>query len=89
MKSDFHTYWEFHVWASLRLACGFCAHEVWKQTWWCKSSSYASSEKRGGENQLINELINQIKTAGYNKMINGEFGNEKVLQKIINQVFEK
>jgi hypothetical protein len=36
-----------------------------------------------------NELINQIKTAGYNKMINGEFGNEKVLQKIINQVFEK
>ena len=36
-----------------------------------------------------NELINQIKTAGYNKIINGEFGNEKVLQKIINQVFEK
>ena len=36
-----------------------------------------------------NELINQIKIAGYNKIINSEFGNEKVLQKIINQVFDK
>jgi spore maturation protein CgeB len=36
-----------------------------------------------------NELINKTKIAGYNKIISGSFGNEKVLQKIINQVFKK
>ena len=34
-------------------------------------------------------LINKIREAGYNKIINGEFGNEKVLQKILSQVFKK